>query len=67
MKNPAFRQKQRRRYTAGMSFDIRHGDCREVMAAMDAESVDSIVSDPPYGLSAAKNSGKSSSGGFMGK
>lgn len=34
-----------------MSFDIRHGDCREVMAAMDAESVDSIVSDPPYGLS----------------
>ena len=37
--------------TACMSFDIRHGDCREVMAAMDAESVDSIVSDPPYGLS----------------
>jgi hypothetical protein len=34
-----------------MSFDIRHGDCREVMAAMDAKSVDSIVSDPPYGLS----------------
>ena len=34
-----------------MSFDISHGDCREVMAAMDAESVDSIVSDPPYGLS----------------
>ena len=37
------------------------------MAAMDAESVDSIVTDPPYGLSAAKNSGKSSRGGFMGK
>ena len=34
-----------------MSFDMRHGDCREVMAAMDAESVDSIVSDPPYGMS----------------
>ena len=34
-----------------MSFDIRHGDCREVMARMDAESVDAIVSDPPYGLS----------------
>jgi DNA modification methylase len=27
------------------------GDCREVMAGMDAESVDSIVTDPPYGLS----------------
>jgi site-specific DNA-methyltransferase (adenine-specific) len=36
---------------AAMSFDIRHGDCREVMAAMDAGSVDAIVSDPPYGLS----------------
>ena len=36
---------------AGMSFDIRHGDCREVMARLDAESVDAIVCDPPYGLS----------------
>jgi len=26
------------------------GDCREVMAGMDAESVDSVVTDPPYGL-----------------
>jgi DNA modification methylase len=34
-----------------MSFDIRHGDCREVMRTLDPESVDSIVSDPPYGLS----------------
>ena len=30
---------------------IIEGDCREVMAGMDAESVDSIVTDPPYGLS----------------
>jgi len=30
---------------------IIEGDCREVMAVMDAESVDSIVTDPPYGLS----------------
>jgi site-specific DNA-methyltransferase (adenine-specific) len=50
-----------------MSFDIRHGDCREVMQTLHPDSVDSIVSDPPYGLSAAKNSGKSSRGGFMGK
>jgi DNA modification methylase len=34
---------------------IHHGDCLEVMAAMDPESVDAIVTDPPYGL------------GFMGK
>jgi site-specific DNA-methyltransferase (adenine-specific) len=34
-----------------MSFTIHHGDCREVMATLDAESVDAIVSDPPYGLS----------------
>jgi len=34
---------------------IHHGDCLEVMPRMDAESVDGIVTDPPYGL------------GFMGK
>jgi DNA modification methylase len=32
-------------------YEILAGDCREVMATFDAESVDSIVSDPPYGLS----------------
>jgi hypothetical protein len=30
---------------------VIQGDCREVMATLDAESVDAIVSDPPYGLS----------------
>jgi DNA modification methylase len=34
---------------------IHTGDCIEVMAGMDADSVDAIVTDPPYGL------------GFMGK
>lgn len=34
---------------------IHHGDCIEVMRTMPADSVDSIVTDPPYGL------------GFMGK
>jgi len=34
-----------------MRYEVRQGDCREVMAAMDAESIDSIVTDPPYGLS----------------
>ena len=30
---------------------IHHGDCLTVMAEMDADSVDAIVTDPPYGLS----------------
>lgn len=30
---------------------IIHGDCLRVMREMDLESVDSIVCDPPYGLS----------------
>ena len=30
---------------------IHHGDCLDVMAQMDQESVDAIVTDPPYGLS----------------
>jgi site-specific DNA-methyltransferase (adenine-specific) len=30
---------------------ILHGDCREQMAAMEPNSVDAIVTDPPYGLS----------------
>ena len=33
------------------AYEIREGDCREVMRGMDAESIDAIVCDPPYGLS----------------
>ncbi len=29
---------------------IHHGDCLDVMAGMDPESVDAIVTDPPYGI-----------------
>jgi DNA methylase len=29
---------------------IHHGDCLDVMAAMEPESVDAICTDPPYGL-----------------
>ena len=49
------------------TIDLRLGDCLDVMKEMEDNSVDSIVTDPPYGLSAARNSGKSSKGGFMGK
>ena len=33
-----------------MAIDIRHGDCLEVMRTLPDCSVDSIVTDPPYGL-----------------
>lgn len=29
---------------------LEHGDCAEVMASMESNSVDAIVTDPPYGL-----------------
>lgn len=32
-------------------FQIHNGDCAEVMASMEDNSVDAIVTDPPYGLS----------------
>lgn len=38
-----------------MLFDIRVGNCREVLATMPPESIDAVITDPPYGL------------GFMGK
>jgi len=30
------------------SFTLHHGDCREVLATMAPDSVDAIVTDPPY-------------------
>ncbi len=38
-----------------MKIELHHGDCLEVMRGMPDNSVDAIVTDPPYGL------------GFMGK
>ena len=34
-----------------MTIDLRLGDCLEVLQSMEDNSVDSIVTDPPYGLS----------------
>jgi site-specific DNA-methyltransferase (adenine-specific) len=31
--------------------ELHHGDCLEEMEAMEDNSVDSIVCDPPYGIS----------------
>ncbi|MFA5187108.1 MAG: DNA methyltransferase [Patescibacteria group bacterium] len=34
-----------------MSWGIAHGDCLEVLASLPENSVDAIITDPPYGLS----------------
>jgi DNA modification methylase len=34
-----------------MKYQLHHGDCLEVLKTMADNSVDSIVTDPPYGLS----------------
>jgi DNA modification methylase len=34
-----------------MSAEIIHGDCLDVMRWRDADTVDAVVTDPPYGLS----------------
>jgi DNA modification methylase len=34
-----------------MNYQLHHGDCLEVLKTMASNSVDSIVTDPPYGLS----------------
>jgi DNA modification methylase len=44
------------------AWEVRHGDCREVMATLDAESVDAIVCDPPYGLTSGKKGGSGVAG-----
>ena len=62
-----------------MKYELHHGDCREVMATMPDNSVDAIVTDPPYGLSTepvieevlrhwlAGDDYTHTGGGFMGK
>lgn len=37
--------------TSMNTMQLHHGDCLDVMRAMPSNSVDSIVTDPPYGLS----------------
>lgn len=33
-----------------MTVQLHLGDCLEVMAGMDANSIDTVITDPPYGL-----------------
>jgi DNA modification methylase len=43
------------RWTPTAPPTLLHGDCLDILPTLDAESIDAIVTDPPYGL------------GFMGK
>lgn len=55
-----------------MTIRILQGDCREVMRTLADNSVDAIVTDPPYELTSARPGGRSEAtrgkvmGGFMG-
>ena len=61
-----------------MSYKLYQGDCLEVMRGLESNSIDAVVTDPPYGLSKEPNivevltnwlSGKEythGGGGFMG-
>lgn len=33
-----------------MTYTVYHGDCLEVLPTLSADSVDTIITDPPYGL-----------------
>ena len=43
------------------SVDLYHGDCLEVMASIPDGSVDSFVSDPPYGMNLKPQRGRTQS------
>jgi DNA modification methylase len=42
-----------------MTWEVIQGDCLEVMAGMEAGSVDAVVTDPPYGIGEAAGKNKS--------
>ena len=37
-------------YYENNGITLYHGDCREIVADLDVESIDAVVTDPPYGL-----------------
>lgn len=47
--------------------ELMLGNNIDLLKTLEDNSIDAIVTDPPYGLSAPKNSGKTSKGGFMGQ
>lgn len=49
-----------------MTFEVIHGDCLEVMAGMEAGSVDAVVTDPPYGTGGWRRNGSGQGGNLTG-
>ena len=47
-----------------MKYDLKHGDCLEVMRTMEPESVDSIVADPPAGIAFMGKAWDKDKGGY---
>jgi hypothetical protein len=43
----------------GVTVQILAGDCRDVLRTLPDASIDSIVTDPPYGLTSARPAGRS--------
>lgn len=37
-----------------MTYDLRFGDCLDILPTLPAQSVDAIIADPPYGTTACK-------------
>jgi DNA modification methylase len=40
-----------RTHATGKTWTIQNGDCREMLRELEADSIDAVVTDPPYGLS----------------
>ncbi len=38
-------------YSSDHSGEVYHGECLQVMQCMPSDSIDTLITDPPYGLS----------------
>ena len=47
-----------------MSYKLINGDCLEVMPTLESESVDAVITDPPYGIDFENSGGMTLAGGW---